>query len=134
MAARYEREDAVKKASSNMFLFCKERTIGAARGAMFLEMRPGAGFKTPAISLKKSWWGYSTVERLLGRKKNGEALPCSAYQQQLTVSYYIPGRQYYDIIAGSRFVVAIRARGAGSLYHGARQMSERHSSLIDGTK
>ena len=50
------------------FLACKGLSnddVGVARGTVFQEVRPGAGFKKPAISLKKSWGGGYTVERLM---------------------------------------------------------------------
>ena len=46
-------------------------TSAWVRGNVFQEARPGAGFKTGAISVNKNWGGAATVvERLLTRPKH----------------------------------------------------------------
>ena len=43
------------------FFVCKEQScddVGVARGIVFQETRPDAGFKTGDFRLKKSWGGY----------------------------------------------------------------------------
>ena len=67
MATRHE-ERRYEQSISIYFLACKGRPkddVGVARGSVFQELRPGAGFKTaPAISLETIMLGGATVERL----------------------------------------------------------------------
>ena len=49
MAARHTRKDTIEKKLSIYFLVCKGLTIDdvrVARGTVFQEIRPGAGFET----------------------------------------------------------------------------------------
>ena len=58
----HERKCAMKIMFSHVFLFTNDflsiDDVGVARGSVFQEIRPGAGFETGAISVKKSWVGY----------------------------------------------------------------------------
>ena len=70
MAARHE-EGCYEKSILKQFHVCKGLSnddVGAARGTIFQEIRPGAGFKTG--DFVKEMLGGATVERLQPQEQN----------------------------------------------------------------